>query len=141
GNEHLCALKAVPRTLQHERHALHIVAPIAQRLRPVKIKGAALIQIAGVHLDSAALCSTHRYPTIEIDSSGHDKAIVVVSMLSDQVDASGCAVEKAVLSVTISETASNIHRPSNSAGGCAGRNRSDAANHQILPSHVLDNFL
>src|SRR5438552_1939340 len=99
------------------------------------------MQIARVHLDCAAFGGSDRHPAVEVDGRRHYKTIVVVSVLADQVDASGRAVEKAILSVKIPEMVLNIHRPGNSAGRCAGRNRSDAANHQTLPSHVLDNLL
>src|SRR5579859_7518567 len=101
-------------TLQHDSYTLHIIAPVILRLWSVEIKGAAFIQIAGVHLHGAALCGSDCHPAIKIDGRRHDKAVVVVGMLANQVDASGGAIEAATLSIKVSEAVNNIH------GSCYG---------------------
>src|SRR5579864_3470419 len=79
----------------------------------VKMEAASLFEMCGVYLDGAIFGGGDGHPAIELKGGGHDKTLVVIRMLADQVDASGRAIEAAALAIQAAEFIAQI-------GGCAG---------------------
>src|SRR5262249_22660989 len=72
------------------------------------MEDAAVSQISRVHLNSAIFGRGNCDPAIESNCGGHDKAVVVIRMLANQVDATGRAIYAAGLAIQVAEILSQV---------------------------------
>src|SRR5215813_610413 len=68
-------------------------------LRVIEMKAAPFFEICRVDLNRAIFAGGDCRPTIESNRGGHDKTIVVIGMLADQVDSPRGAIDAAGLAV------------------------------------------
>src|SRR5205823_9530045 len=81
--------EAMPAGLEKLCHAAQIVAPGMDSvpLDSVQAKLDRVIEVEGMSADRAVRAGAPGEPHVAVDGGGQDKAVVVVGMLADQVDA------------------------------------------------------
>ncbi len=92
-NDQVSSVKPVSGILQNCRNAANEIAPVFSRrtVQSIERQADRLAVVAGISLQGTVLAFCRGDPSIELQGSGHDEAVVVVGVLADHIDAAGCA--------------------------------------------------